>query len=90
MRKEIAESIQKKDSQKFDFTQVIENGFEFVKCSNWKVRRPDGDLMYDGKLIKQSYGGSVYVRLNSSLPFKKASSLYVFLEGINCMLLIHI
>jgi hypothetical protein len=75
VRKEVAQSLNKKESEKYDYSKVKESEFEFVKCANRKIRRPDGELNYDGRLLKQLYGGSVYVRLNSPLPLKEASIL---------------
>ena len=71
VQREITEALKKKDSAVFNFCEVKGNDFEFVKCANRKIRVIDGDHSYDGKVVKQLYGGSIYVCFKSPVPLCK-------------------
>jgi hypothetical protein len=67
IREEIAQLIQEKISDLYDFTSVEPNDFEFVKCVNKRVRAPDGKACYDGDGIRDLYRcANIYVRLTKS------------------------
>ena len=71
VRQEIVEALKRKESTVFNFNEVKVDDFEFVKCTNRRLRAIDGDHPYDGKVIKQLYCGSIYVRFKSPVPLCK-------------------
>ena len=68
IREEIAKVLRDKTSVTHDLSGIEGNDFIFVKCSNRKVRVPDGNLPFDTKGICHTYPhGAVYVRLNKPM-----------------------
>lgn len=58
------------------FDQLMEDDFQFVKCTNRRIRVPDGDPVCDADGIKSLYrSGSVYVRLTRSFSQVLRSTL---------------
>ena len=67
IREEIAQLVQEKTSDLYDFTSIEATDFEFVKCVNRRVRVPDGKACYDGDGIRDLYRcANIYVRLSKS------------------------
>ena len=71
VRNEIGNCLQRKENMMYNLSVIKDNDFEFVKCSNRKIRIPDGDHQYNGRIVKQIYSGAIYIRLTSCLPVQK-------------------
>ena len=84
IRDEIVRLLGQKYSMPHDLSNVLPKDFDFVRCSNRKVRCIDGDVPFDANGINQVYkNGSVYVCCN--IPFATNFGL-VSLIPIKCMI----
>ena len=61
IRERISSLIQQKESGIYDFSGVIPQDFESVKCVNSRIRLPDGNATYSGEGLKD-----IYIRLTCS------------------------
>ena len=61
IRERISSLIQQKESGIYDFSGVIPQDFESVKCVNRRIRLPDGNATYSGEGLKD-----IYIRLTCS------------------------
>lgn len=64
LREAISSLIQVKYTKFYSLWDVGPEDFEFVKVINKRIRKPDGEPLYNGNGIKEMYKtGAIYVRL---------------------------
>ena len=85
VREEITHLVQQKKSTFMDFSKLQPEDFIFVKCSNRRIRVPDGKAVYDGNGIKELYrSANIYVRLMKSFDKHKVVHVYVHKNLLYC------
>ena len=68
IRQEIVRLVRQKESDTHALDVLMPEDFDFVRCSNRRVRIIDGDTPFDGNGITQVYkNGAIYVRLNTQV-----------------------
>ena len=86
IRQKIKELISKKDDKSRLYGNVQESDFEFVRVTNKRIRKPDGDTPYDALGINTVFPtGAIYVKLTKDFAIKSVSMIILLLNHFGCL-----